>query len=469
MSRTFAVVSSSAFMVFLDATVVNVAFPDIRESFPGESLADLSWILSSYSIVFAALLVPFGRIADRAGQRRVFVAGLAAFTAASGACAAAPSLEVLVAARVAQAIGGAAMIPASQALLMAAYPRERRVAVIGIWSAVAAVAAAAGPPLGGVLVEAADWRLAFVVNVPVGLAAVAAALAWIPRDRRVAAGERPDLAGALSVVLGVGALTLALVQGEWWGWSDARVVGAFAGALLLVGFFVRRCARHPAPVVDLALFRLRTCAAGNAATLLLGSAMFAVLLANALFLTSVWGYSVLEAGLALTPTPLVAALAAPVAGAFADRGDPRLVAIPGIAAFMAGTAVFVGAVGTEPAFVAQWLPATALTGLGLGLAYATLSGVTVRELDDEAFGLGSGVSAMTRQLGAALGVAMLVAVLGRPAPGAAAEAFDQGWLAAGGVAALAAIPCLAVPRGAHARRTRDHGRRRHQWAQHGTS
>jgi EmrB/QacA subfamily drug resistance transporter len=437
----FVVTCLPMFMVFLDATVVNVAFPDIQKSFPQASLAGLSWVLSAYSICFAALLVPLGRVADIVGARRVFVAGILLFVGASIVCAGAPSVAVLVAARAAQGLGGAALVPSAQALLMAAVPWNRRTGTLGILAAVGGVAATAGPTLGALLVESSGWRLVFLVNLPIGIAALLMARALPSPVRRD--GRFPDVAGAALVALGIGSLALGLVQGEWWGWTDPRVIAAFLTAAVILPLFLWRCARHPSPVVPLPLFRIPRFSAGNAGTLLLGTSLYAILLANALFLTTVWGWSILEAGLALTPTPVATIITAPLAGALADRRNPAVLLVCGSLAVAAGAAWFALEVPATPDFV-EWLPGAILVGIGLGLAYATFAGVTVSSLSVEVFGLGSGVSAMTRQIGSVLGVTALVAILGRPSPADAAVAFDRVWAFAALVAFLAVIPSLSL-------------------------
>ena len=442
-AQVLLVTSASGFMVFLDVTVVNVAFPSFRDSFPDASLAQLSWILSAYSIVFAALLVPAGRFADHAGRKRCFLAGVAVFTAASLACALAPSVAVLVAARVVQAAGGALLIPTSQALLMAEFDAARRTSALGLWGASAAVAAAAGPPLGGLLVEALDWRLVFLVNLPVGLAAWVGGSALL-RESREDAGALPDAAGAALAIGAVGALAAGIVQGPEWGWTDPRVLAAFAVAPLLGLWLVLRSLRHPAPVLELCLFRTRSFSVANAGTLLMGIAFFASLLANALFLTSVWGYSVLEAGVAMVPTPVAAAACAALGGRLAERHDPRLLIVPGALLTALGALWLILEVGTTPAYVAQWLPGALLLGSGIGLGYATLTSVAAVDLPAESFGVGSGINAVTRQLGAVLGVATLIAVLGHPAPAETAAAFDHGWTLVVVAALAAAVASLAL-------------------------
>jgi EmrB/QacA subfamily drug resistance transporter len=439
-AAVLAVASASSFLVYLDATIVNVAFPDIRASFSGSTLAGLSWILSAYGLVFAALLVPGGRYADVVGGRRLFLAGLAGFTIGSALCASAPSVPLLVAARVLQAAGGALLVPASQLLVMAAFPPEQRMKVIGAMAAVAALASALGPVLGGLMVDLGGWRLVFLVNLPIGLAALALGRR-MPAPPIRSLVSRPDLAGSLLAVAAVGALALGAVQGPVWGWGDPRTIGAFVASALLTPVLVWRCARHPAPVLELALFRGRSFSTGNVGALLLGTSFFGLVLANSLYLTQVWGYSVLKTGLAIAPGPLASGVAAIVAGRFTDRVDPRRFILPG-ALISALAAVWLATqVGSEPAFLAEWLPGTLLMGVGVGLGFATIVAVCVRDLGPAQLGIGSGMSATTRQIGAVLGVAILVAILG-PAPGA--DAYDAGWWAMGALALLAVVPIALI-------------------------
>jgi EmrB/QacA subfamily drug resistance transporter len=439
-AAVLAVASASSFLVYLDATIVNVAFPDIRASFSGATLAGLSWVLSAYALVFAALLVPGGRYADVIGGRRLFLAGLAGFTLGSVLCATAPSVPTLVAARVLQALGGALLVPAAQMLVMAAFPPGKRMKVIGVLASVAGIASALGPVLGGIMVDLGGWRLVFLVNLPIGLAALYFGRG-MPSPPLRSLVSRPDLLGSLLAVAAVGALALGAVQGPVWGWGDPRTLGAFVASALLTPLLVWRCARHPAPVLELALFRFRSFTTGNLGALLLGTSFFGLVLANSLYLTQVWGYSVLRAGLAIAPGPLASAATAFLAARYTDRVDPRRFILPG-AVISALAAVWLATqVGPERAFLEEWLPATLLMGVGVGLGFATIVAVCVRDLGPAQLGIGSGMSATTRQLGAVLGVAILIAILG-PSPGAGA--YDAGWWAMAGLALLAVVPIVLI-------------------------
>ena len=441
-AAVLAVGSASSFLVYLDATIVNIAFPDVRASFSDVTLAGLSWILSAYAIVFAALLVPGGRLADRVGGRRLFLAGLSAFTAGSLLCATAPSVPLLVGARVLQAAGGAMLVVSAQLLVMAAFPPERRMHAVGLMAGVAALASALGPVLGGLMVDLGGWRLVFLVNLPIGLAALVFGRR-MPEPPPRPQASRPDLLGSLVAVVAVGALALGAVQGPVWGWGDPRTIAAFMASAVLAPLLVWRSAVHRAPVLELALFRVRSFSAGNLGSLLLGTSFFGLVLANSLYLTQVWDYSVLRAGLAIAPGPLASAVAAISAARFTDRVDPRRFVLPGaLISAIAGVWLALR-VGPEPAFLAEWLPGMLLMGTGVGLGFATTVAVCVRDLGPAQLGIGSGMSATTRQLGAVLGVAILIAILG-PAPGAAS--YDSGWWAMAGLALVAVVPVALIGR-----------------------
>lgn len=439
--QVLAVSSVAMFLVFLVLTTLNVALPDVERSFPESSRAGLSWVLTSYNIVFAALLIPAGRLADRYGRRRFFLAGLLLFVVSSALCAAAPSLGALIVARVLQAAASAVLMPVSLTLVLHEFPPERRSTAVALWGSAGAVASACGPPLGGVLVEIADWRWTFLVNEPVGLAAWAWGGRVLRECRDPNPGPFPDPLG-IAVLAGAAALLiLGVLQGSGWGWADARTVGALACAALLAPLLVRRTMRHPAPVVEPALLRVRSFNVANASGFLFSAAFFAYSLCNALFLTSVWGYTTLAAGLALVPSALTAAVASVLAGCLADRYGHRAVAAPGAVVFALGAAWYAFAIGNEPAFLSGWLPGAVLGGAGIGLSLPVLIGAAVEFLPPARSASGSAANATVRQIGAALGVAALVALVGDPPPAEAPAAFDRGYLfvAAGGLLAAASL------------------------------
>jgi NTE family protein len=408
-----AIACAGAFLAFLDATIVNIAFPDISRSFAGSGRDALSWVLDGYFVVIAALLVPAGGLADRFGHKRVFLIGVTGFTLASLLCASAPSLELLIAFRVVQGVGAAMIAPTSLALVLDAFPPERRAAGVGIWGAAAAAAAAVGPTLGGALVELSDWRLVFLVNLPLGVAVVLFGRGAL-RERPQLDTRLPDLPGALMLALSLALVTLGIVEGNDWGWAATSTLGAFAVSAALLGGVVVRSLRHPRPIVEPALFRHRSFRLGNLGTLLFAAAFFSLILGNVLFLTGVWGYTVLQAGAATLPGPTLSTVFAGPAGRLADRFGHRAVIVPGTLFFAAGVMVLRSA-GATPDWLGIWLPGACLTGIGIGLAFPTLGSAAVRDVPDDRFATASAVNAAFRQVGAVLGTAILVAIVGEPA------------------------------------------------------
>ena len=450
--KVLAITGVAVFMGFLDVTVVNVAFPDLEADFRDASRAELSWVLNAYNIVFAALLVPAGRLADIVGRRRMFLIGIWTFLAASALCGVASSVEMLVAARVLQAVGGAVLVPTSLGLLLPEFPSSQRATATAIWTATGAVAAALGPSLGGVLVDWGGWRWAFFVNLPIGLLALAPAGRLLREIRERAGARLPDALGAALLAAGVGLIALGIVKGPDWGWESARVLGAIGAGLVLLPLVILRSLRHPAPVIELGLFRSRSFAVANIGMLSFSSAFYSLLLANILFTTQIWGWSVLQAGVAVTPAPAMAALAAPVAGLLSDRFGQRVVAVPGALLFAAGCLYLASAMDASPDYASELLPAQILTGSGVGLSFAAWGSAAVAGLRPERFATGSAVLACLRQIGAVLGIAVLVALLEASAADPLG-AFQDAWtlMAATGVVtgaialALGRVRALAAP------------------------
>jgi EmrB/QacA subfamily drug resistance transporter len=424
--QVLAVTAVAVFMSFLDLSIVNIAFPDLRASFADVSLPHLSWILNAYNVVFAAALIPAGRIADRFGRRRLFFIGALTFLAASVLCGLAGSVDLLIGARAVQALGAAILVPTSLGLLLPEFPLSERATATAVWGATGAVAAAAGPSLGGLLVDWQGWRWIFFVNLLIGVPALLAGRRLL-REQREAATSYPDVLGALLLTAGVAALALAIVEGPAWGWASPGVAAALAVAAVTLPLFVVRSARHPAPMIELSLFRVRSFAVAGAGVFVFALGFYALLLANVLFLTSVWRYSVLHAGLALTPGPLMAALAAPVGGRLSDRFGQRVVTVPGGLLFAAGAALLTLQLGATPRYVSGFLPAVLLTGAGVGLSFAGFGSAAVAELPRSRYATGSAISSTFRQLGAVLGISGLIAALGTPGSADAITAFHRVW------------------------------------------
>ena len=446
------VLSLAVFMSSLDLFIVNLAFPTISRSFRGTDLGSLSWVLNAYTIVFAAALVPAGRWADRAGRKRAFLLGLGIFTAASAMCAVAPTLGVLVAARVVQALGGALMLPTSLGLLLPAFGPARKGAAIGLWSAVGGAAAAFGPPIGGLLVQA-SWRWVFLVNLPFSVVALVVGVRLLHEVRDPGA-RRADLLGAGLLSVSVASLVAGIVEGHDWGWTSARILGVFAVAVASGAWLVARSRHHPSPVIEPAVIRHRAVALADASSLVFFGGFGALVLGGVLFLTGVWHESVLRAGFMIAPGPLMAGLTAFPGGVLGARFGHRAVGTVGSLLFAAGGVFWVTHLGTSPDWLGAYLPGSVLTGVGVGLMLPSLGGAATAPLPPERFATGTALYAMTRQIGVALGVAGLVAILGTTS-GPDLTAFHHAWIFMIACSLAAGLVLQGV--GARAKETADAG------------
>ena len=410
-TAVFVVTALGAFMASLDLSIVNVAFPSLERSFPRDATSTLAWVITGYSVVFGALLVVAGRTADRLGRRLVFFWGLAVFCAGSAMCGLAPSVTVLIVGRVIEGTGAAAMLPASLGLLLGAFTAERRSQMVALWGGIGALAVATGPSLGAGLISVASWHWIFYANIPLGLAAWLFGRRVLVESKTESQGAVPDYLGAVLVAMALAAIVLGISQGPAWGWSSISVIGSFGASIVLGIAFLVRSARHVSPVLDLTLFSQRSFTVANAATLLYAMGFFAMLLGNILFLTGVWHYSILSAGLAVTPGPLVVAAVSGPAGRLASRIGFRPVITVGSTLFAGGLAWYALLIGLHPEYLAVWLPATIITGLGIGFTFPVLSAAAVSSLHADRFAVGSAVNQTARQIGGAFGIAIMVVIL----------------------------------------------------------
>ena len=442
------IVSAGVVMASLDLFIVNVALPQISADLHEPSLGALSWVLNGYAIVYAALLVLFGRLADQRNRKSGFLLGVAIFTLGSAACGAAVNVPMLIACRLVQAAGAALLTPTSLGLVLASYPAERRGGAVRAWTAAGGMAAALGPVIGGLLV-AASWRWVFFVNVPIGLAALVVGWRRLP-DVPGHPGPRPDALSALLVTGGVGALTLGLVRGDAWGWASARTIAVLVAAVVVLGLFVLHCLRHHNPLVDPALFRVRAFSGASLAMLLFSVSFGAMLLSVVLWMQDSWGWSALRTGLGVAPGPVMVPLFSfLVTGRLLARYGSAVVVGLGATLFSAGVAWWAVAVQVQPDYL-EILPGMIVTGIGVGLTLPSLMSTAAAALPPQSFATGSGVVNMLRQVGFAVGVAMLVAVLGSPhGAGAELTAFRHAWYATAGAGFAAALAAIALRRRPH--------------------
>jgi EmrB/QacA subfamily drug resistance transporter len=440
-----AVVSAAQFLIILDLWVVNITLPVLQHDFFPATLSDVSWILDVYAIVLAALLLPAGRAADSIGRRECFLAGLVVFGIASLGCAVAPDLPVLIACRALQAVGAAVLMPTSLGLALSVFRSHQRGTAVGIWAGVGAVAAGSGPVLGGLLVVV-SWRWIFLINVPVILASLVAGVAILPRRSGQRAGQRPgrriDGVGTVLVLGAVGLVCTALTEAP--GWPPPRTWAILAAGLALGAAFVAHIRRHPAPLVAPRLFSVRSFRAGVAGLVTYYMGFAAMLLATTLLLTTQWHFSVLQAAACIAPGPITAGIVSPFSGRLSARFGTRGMVVAGAVLFAAAGAWPLATAGEGPTYAAVVLPSMLLWGVANALIQPSLFACADAAPRAE-LASGSAVLATARQLGAALGVAIFVAVLGaHPAKGLAG--LDRAWTVVLITAVLTAFAGLATGR-----------------------
>jgi EmrB/QacA subfamily drug resistance transporter len=436
--------SVAVLAVFLDTTVLFVAFPDIARDFSDVAATDLAWVLNAYTIVFAALLVPAGRAVDRYGRRRTFLVGLVAFTAASLVCAMAPTVPALIAARVGQAVGGALLIPSSLAIVLGAVPRERVPVAVAIWGSAGAVAGAVGPTLGAAIVELGGWRGVFLINLPIGIVTFLAARRTFVEAPVLGTGPIGTPLGVALIIAPAALASLGVLRAEQWGWTDPRTLGCLVGAAALTVLFILHQRATRTPTLDLTLFRSVDFRWANLATVSFAVAFSAMFLSSVLFLTEVWGWSTLSAGLAITPGPAIVVVLARPVGRLAARIGQRPLLLVGGALFALGGLWRFAFLGPDSAYLTAYLPSMLFTGLGVVLCLPQLSSAAAQSLPPQRFGVGGSVNQAVRQLGGTFGVAIVIGFLaGVSGRDATLAAFDRVWLllvVGGALTSLLALP-----------------------------
>jgi EmrB/QacA subfamily drug resistance transporter len=449
---TLASLAFALFMIMLDNTVVNVALPSIQSDL-GIGQSELEWVVTGYALGFAVLMLTGGKLADMLGRRRIFMAGLAVFTVSSLLCGLADTAGLLIAARVVQGVGAAFMLPATLSIITAIFPPRQRGTAIGIWAGVSAMALAIGPLVGGLITEHVSWNWVFYINVPVGALGLVAAWLVVPESRDTSHEQRLDVPGLLSSGIGLFALTFALIEANNYGWTSATILGLFGLAVLSLAAFAALELHQRLPMLDLHLFRNSTFAAANVVALLITLAMFGVFFFVSLYMQNVLGYSPTQAGATFLPMTLLIIVVAPIAGRLSDTVGSRWLMAGGLA-LVALHLVLLAQLGAHETF---WsiLPALLVGGVGMAITMTPMTAAAMSAVPVDKAGVGSGILNTFRQVGGALGIALMGAIVAHQADSALAsgatrvDAFLDGlhrglYVAAGIALAGSIIAAVAV-------------------------
>ncbi|RDI54308.1 MFS transporter [Nocardia mexicana] len=437
--RVLAVAGIAQFLAILDLFALTVAFPTLQTSFGTASPSAVSWVLNAYTIVMAALLVPAGRLADDTSRKRGFLFGIALFGLSSIACGAAPSLGVLIAARVVQAAAAALLVPTGLGLVLPVFDKKEHPTVMGIWTAIAAAGGGSGPVIGGLLLQA-SWRWIFFLNVPFTVVAFVLGLRVLPEIRQ-RAGRRLDLAGAALILAATAALTTAFVQAADWGYTSAGTVGALLAAIGLGVLFAWHVRRHPDPVVSPVVLRHKMFRVATLGIFCYYLGFAALILEGTLFLTQQWHYSELRASLGIAPIPISCLLASPFSGRLVARIGARASAALGGAALALGAVWWALLAGGSAGYAVAFLPGALLAGVSTTLLQPPLFGASAL-LPADQLSLGSGTLMMARQTSSALGVAVLTAILAHTTVPGLGD-YRAGWAYTAVTGTLAAVAGLA--------------------------
>jgi EmrB/QacA subfamily drug resistance transporter len=430
------------FLAVIDVSAVNVAFPSIRDDF-GVAESTLGWIISGYNITVGAFLLVAGRYADSLGRKRLFLPGVAVFAVGSACSALAPNVAALIAGRVVQGVGGAVIAATALAVVLPDFPANKRSSVIGIAGATGALGAVAGPALGAAVTDAWSWRGIFWINVPVALAVLAIGPRLLRESKNPAATGRIDLLGVPIGTLGIGLLMFAIVRAEAWGLADLRVLALAVVGISMLPILVRRSRRVPEPLIELDLFERRSFSSTNAGLALYSMAFTSGFLANSLLLQELWGESLRTTGLALVPSPLLAAFVSPVAGRWADRIGHRWILVVGSLACAAGYLSFLVTLGEEPSTWTRFVPTSILVGFGVGATIATWSSAGLSDVPPPQFGTANATIRTTQQVFYALGISVVVTLLADVSDDPDLGRFRWTW-AFVGVCYVAAAATIAV-------------------------
>jgi EmrB/QacA subfamily drug resistance transporter len=443
---TLAAVSFGLFMIMLDNTVVNVSLPAMQDSL-GLQISELEWIVTGYALTFGAFMLTGGKLADLFGRRRIFIVGLVVFTIASLFCGLASSAAQLIGWRIVQGLGAALMNPATLSIIAVTFPPRERGRAIGIWVGVSALALAVGPLVGGALTEHIHWSWIFFINVPIGIAAVVAAVVFIDESRDMSLEQRADVPGLLTSGVGLFALTYGLIEANNYGWGSPRIVGSFVVAAVLLIAFIALERHQKAPMLDLSLFRDPTFAGANTVMLFSALAMFGVFFYVSLYMQQVLLYTPVQAGAAFLPMTVLIIVIAPRAGHLADRIGSRVLAGGG-QLLVALSLLLYARLTVDSSFWTLLLPMV-VGGAGMAMTMTPATAAAMSAVRPDKAGIGSAVLNSARQVGGSIGIAItgavvasgLSAALARGATGPAAfvAGMHGGFLLSAAVAAASSV------------------------------
>jgi EmrB/QacA subfamily drug resistance transporter len=438
------------FMMMLDNTVVNVALPSIQKDL-GASLSSLEWAVNAYTLSFGVLLVTGGRLGDIFGRRKMFLIGVTVFALSSATAGLAQDTTMLIVSRIVQGVGGALMMPATLSIVTNAFEPSERGKAIGTWAGVSALALAIGPVVGGLLTEHVSWRAIFFLNIPVAAGAIAATIFAVRESRDESVGRKIDYLGVGAITVGLTSLVLALIEGNAWGWSSARIVGLLVLSIVALTAFVFIERRVAAPIVELPLFASRNFVATNIVALVVTFAMMAQFFFVTLYIQDVLGYSPVETGLRFLPSTLMIVLIAPIAGRMTDRIGPRWL-IGGGLAIVAVSLFWLTTIDVGTSYADIW-PSFVLMGIGMALVMSPMSTAAMNAVAVNKAGVASGLLSMNRMVGGSLGVAVIGAVFASKAPAGVKDpvafvgAFSSAMWVTTAVAVLGSIGAIALIRG----------------------
>ncbi|MBA52322.1 MAG: MFS transporter [Acidimicrobiaceae bacterium] len=430
-----------AFLVTANVSTMNVAFPDLEQTFVDTSRGSLTWVLNAYTIAFAALLIPAGRLADRFGRRRVFMIGLAIFAVSSMLVGAAPNFSIVIVARLIQGVGGALLTPASLGLLLAVTPDSARMTTVAKWGSLTALGVATGPAVGSLIVDSYGWRWAFLLLPPFCLLAYLTGKTTLPGNAPNDEAPFPDIVGALLLATSMALLAFSIVQVGPWGWTSPGVVGTLLLSLVLLVLTFAKGLKHKAPAIPTHLFRIQSLNMANLATAIQSAGLSASILVNVLWLTQGWGYSIRTAGLATAPLPLFVACLAPFVGKLGTRYGVRVIAVPGSFSWGIGVLMYALFVTETPNYWGLWLPASLLVAIGVATTFPIISAAAVGEVPPEDFAVGGSLNQVGRQFGATIGVAALITVVGS---GVDISAYHNAWFVTAATGPLAALAVFFI-------------------------